>query len=112
MSTPKKKKKVVVSTKKDVKTSTSSKKKKLTPTTSRKQKVPVAQSELIFGRENFKWIFIGLAFIVLGMFLMAGGSMPSPDVWDDSLIYSPRRITLAPIVIIIGLGIEIYAIFK
>jgi hypothetical protein len=67
---------------------------------------------MIFGRENFKWIFIGLALIAVGMLLMVGGSMPSPDVWDESLIYSHRRITLAPIVILTGLAVEIYAIFK
>jgi hypothetical protein len=38
--------------------------------------------------------------------------MPSPDVWDDSIIYSFRRTVLAPIVIIIGLVVEIFAIFK
>lgn len=67
---------------------------------------------MTFGRENYKWMLIGLAVIALGFALMAGGAMPSPDVWDESLIYSPRRITLAPIVILIGLGIEVYAIFK
>jgi hypothetical protein len=72
----------------------------------------VQESTMIFGRENFKWIFIGLALIAVGMLLMVGGSMPSPDVWDESLIYSHRRITLAPIVILTGLAVEIYAIFK
>jgi len=100
----------VVSTAKDKSTKTG--KKRIKPTMSRKQKAVPKSSSLVFGRENFKWMFIGIAFIVVGMALMAGGSMPSPDVWDDSLIYSPRRITLAPIVILIGLGIEIYAIFK
>ncbi|MEL6123892.1 MAG: DUF3098 domain-containing protein [Bacteroidota bacterium] len=38
--------------------------------------------------------------------------MPSPDVWEDDRIYSFRRITLAPIVILTGLAIEVYAIFK
>ena len=57
-------------------------------------------------------MLIGLAVIAVGMVLMSGGAMPSPDVWDESLIYSHRRITLAPIVILIGLGIEVYAIFK
>lgn len=99
----KKVKKVVVTTKK----------KGIKPTVARKNKVAVNKSAtLIYGRENFKWMLIGVAVIALGMALMAGGSMPSPDVWDDSVIYSFRRITLAPIVILIGLGIEVYAIFK
>ncbi len=101
MSTSKKKK--VITTK--------AKKKKIVPTASRKA-VKTKSVEMLFGRENFKWIFIGLALILLGMLLMMGGSMPSPDVWDDGRIYSFRRITLAPIVILTGLAIEIYAIFK
>ena len=45
------------------------------------------------------------------MLLMSGGSMPSPDVWDEDIIYSTRRTLIAPIVILIGLGLQVYAIF-
>lgn len=69
------------------------------------------QSGLVFGKKNYMFIIIGTVLIFLGMALMTGGHMPSPDVWDESLIYSFRRITLAPIVILIGLGVNIYAIF-
>jgi hypothetical protein len=68
-------------------------------------------AELIFGKRNFQFILIGVGLIFLGMLLMAGGHMPSPDVWDESLIYSPRRITLAPILILAGLCVNVYAIF-
>ena len=68
--------------------------------------------QLIFGRQTFVWIGIGIALMALGMLLMAGGAMPSPEVWDEDLIYAFRRITLAPIVIIAGLGVITYAIFK
>lgn len=68
--------------------------------------------DLLFGKENFKWMLIGIAVMVLGYILMSGGRMPSPEVWDEDVIYSFRRTTLAPIVILIGLGIEVYAIFK
>ena len=102
----KKKKKVVVTT-------SSKSKAKLKPTKSRSAAgASQKESSLIFGRENFKFIFIGLVLIVLGFVLMSGGSMPSPDVWDESLIYSHRRITLAPIIILAGLGLQVYAIFK
>ncbi len=67
---------------------------------------------MTYGTTQFKWMLIGLGFIVLGMILMSGGWMPSPDVWDESIIYSARRLTIAPITILIGLGIEVYAIFK
>jgi len=90
-------------------------KKKLTPTKAKggaKGKTAAAPAEMLFGKENFKWMLIGLGLIVLGMFLMSGGSMPDPNTWDESLIYSHRRITLAPMIIIAGLAIEVYAIFK
>ena len=67
---------------------------------------------LVFGRENYKWMLIGIAIMVVGFILMSGGAMPSPDVWDESLIYSPIRIKLAPLLILSGLVVEIYAIFK
>ncbi len=88
------------------------KKKKITPTSSKAKSGGVSKKEMIFGRENFKFIFIGLALITLGMILMMGGSMPSPDVWDEGLIYSHRRITLAPLLILAGLVVEVYAIFR
>ena len=72
----------------------------------------LGSNELIFGRENFKWMGIGLALIVLGLILMAGGAQPDPNQWDESLIYSPRRITLAPILMVAGFLVQIYAIFK
>ena len=65
-----------------------------------------------FGKSNYTWMLIGAACIVIGMLLMSGGKSPNPDVFDANEVYSFRRITLAPIVIIIGFVIEIYAIFK
>lgn len=67
--------------------------------------------ELLFSRENYKWILIGIAVMILGFVLMSGGGMPDPNTWDPSRIYSFRRITLAPIIVLIGIGIEIYAVF-
>lgn len=89
--------------------------KKVVATSSRRKTVRKTVAEkipMLFGRENFKWMLIGIAFIGLGLILMMGGSMPTPDVWDESLIYSHRRITLAPILILVGLLIQIYAIFR
>lgn len=77
---------------------------------SRDQKVRVKQ-ELLFTKLNFKWMLIGIGVMVLGYILMAGGKMPDPNIWEPERIYSFRRITLAPIVILIGIGIEVYAIF-
>lgn len=68
--------------------------------------------ELTFGADFYKWIGGGFGLVLLGMLLMTGGEMPSPDVWDEDIIYSFRRITLAPIVIMSGIGVVIYAIIK
>ena len=66
----------------------------------------------LFNKENFKWMLIGVAVLILGFILMAGGRSEDPNVFNPAEVYSPRRITIAPIVILIGLAIEIYAIFR
>lgn len=80
---------------------------------SRSRQATVApKAELIFGKQTYLWMGIGVVLITFGMILMSGGHMPSPDVWDENIIYSFRRTVLAPIVILAGLIVEIYAIFK
>ena len=64
-----------------------------------------------FGRENYVLMIAGLAIIFLGFILMSGGGSEDPAVWDPS-IFSFRRITLAPILVISGFVIEIFAIMK
>jgi len=64
-----------------------------------------------FGRENYKLLFIGLAFIIVGFLLMIGGGSDDPDVFSED-IFSFRRMTLAPILILTGFVIEIFAIMK
>jgi Protein of unknown function (DUF3098) len=66
----------------------------------------------LFTTENYKWMAIGAAVVVLGMFLMSGGKNDNPNQFDPKLVYSTMRITIAPIVILLGLMIEIYAIFR
>lgn len=68
--------------------------------------------ELLFNKENYMWMAGGAVLIILGLFLMSGGKMPDPNTWDPDLIYSFRRTVLAPVVILGGLVMEIYAIFK
>lgn len=100
--------------------------KKIVETASAQRKAPIkakrsgsgtpAQSvepkNLVFGKENFLWMIGGIVLIALGLVLMSGGKMPSPDVWDENLIYNPRRIIVAPAIILLGLIVEIIAIFK
>lgn len=103
-----------MSKKKVIPTSSARSDKPLAPTTSKARSTAksIKPTEFTFGKDNYLWMLIGFGVIVLGLALMSGGAMPSPDVWDESLIYSFRRITLAPIIILMGLAIEVYAIFK
>jgi hypothetical protein len=66
----------------------------------------------LFGKQNLLWMLIGAIVIVLGFFLMAGGKSSDPNVFDENEVYSTTRITIAPILIVTGLIIEIYAIMK
>jgi hypothetical protein len=81
------------------------------------QKQPAAAKQAsvqreFFTKENFKWMIIGGVIIILGMILMSGGRNQDPNVFDPNLVYSTTRITVAPILIITGLLIELYAILK
>ncbi len=55
---------------------------------------------------------IGIAIILIGFLLMAGGKSTDPNVFSENEVYSFQRITLAPILIITGLMVEVYAIMK
>jgi len=80
-------------------------------------KVPVTISSgdngpALFGKSNYIWMLLGLVVIALGMFLMAGGRSEDPKIFNADEVYSTTRITVAPILIFIGLAIECFAIFK
>lgn len=88
--------------------------KKVTPTSykSDKESHHTPGENLLFTKENYKWMLIGLVIMAIGFFLMAGGKSADPNVFNDNEIYSFRRITLAPILIVAGLIVEIFAIVK
>lgn len=66
----------------------------------------------IFSKDNYIWMLAGIVVIAIGMLLMAGGASDNPGVFNKDEVYSARRITVAPILILLGLVIEMYAIFK
>ena len=67
------------------------------------------KNKLLFGKRNYKFMLIGLFFIALGFILMSGGGSDDPNIFNEE-IYSFRRIRLAPILVITGFIIEVYAI--
>lgn len=74
-----------------------------------KKRKEAVQSNFVFERKNYKFMLIGIAVITLGFILMTGGGSDDPAVFNPE-IYSWRRIRLAPALILIGFGIEVYAI--
>jgi len=79
---------------------------------SEKKQTPVKTAAPLFTKDNYVWMIAGLVVIALGMFLMAGGKSTNPAVFDQKEVYSTTRITIAPLLIIIGLALEVFAIFK
>jgi len=70
------------------------------------------QNEIfVFGKTNYKYLLIGLGLMLLGFILMLGGGSESPDVFNEG-IFNTQRLTIAPILILAGFGVEIYAIMK
>ena len=72
-------------------------------------KEQLSKPEFIFQKKNYLFMFIGIACIALGFILMSGGGSDDPAIFNPD-IYSFRRIRLAPTLVLIGLGIEVYAI--
>jgi len=67
--------------------------------------------DFAFNKDNYRIMFIGLGFIILGFILMIGGGSDDPKVFNPA-IFNFQRLTLAPILIIAGYVIEIIAIMK
>jgi Protein of unknown function (DUF3098) len=65
-----------------------------------------------FSKVNYTWMLAGIVVIAIGMFLMAGGASKDPAVFLKDEVYSKTRITVAPLLILTGLIIEIFAIFR
>ena len=67
---------------------------------------------LALSKENYILLAIGFGIILLGFILMTGGKSADPNVFNEKEIFSFRRVTLAPIVVLAGFAFEIYAIMK
>ena len=67
------------------------------------------KNKLLFGNRNYKFMILGLIFIAVGFILMSGGGSDDPNVFNEE-IYNFRRIRLAPMLVVTGFIIEVYAI--
>ena len=66
---------------------------------------------LALGRSNYPWMLISVVLVVVGYLLMQGGASTDPNVFSEE-IFSARRITVAPIVVLTGYGLMFYALLK
>ena len=79
---------------------------------SEKKQVTTTTTPSLFDKQNMWLMLLGVGVIAIGMLLMVGGRSKDPNTFNYDEVYSTLRISVAPVLIIIGLGIEIYAIFK
>jgi len=91
---------------------TTTPKKPVTPGATKAAPVAPRQTAPLFGKDNYRWMLIGLMLIALGLILMGGGKSNDPNVFNPKEVYSFTRITLAPILILGGFVVEIFAIFR
>ena len=80
-----------------------------------KKSEPVQKDETVefaIGKQNYFLLMIGFAIIILGFLLMIGGGTDDPNVFNGDELFSFRRITLAPVVVLFGFAFEIWAIMK
>lgn len=78
---------------------------------SKKNTTEEKKFDFALGRENYILLTIGFAIIIFGFLLMIGGKAENPNEFNEK-IFSFRRITLAPIIVLFGFVFEIYAIMK
>ncbi len=76
-----------------------------------KKELDTTDKQFALGKENYRLLLIGFAIIVVGFILMVGGKSENDAVFNPE-IFSFRRITLAPMVVLFGFMFEIYAIMK
>ncbi|MBL7924929.1 MAG: DUF3098 domain-containing protein [Bacteroidia bacterium] len=85
--------------------------KKTAPVKTAAAKDKIDDAAFAFGRENYILLFISIGLLFVGYVLMAGGKAENPNVFNEE-VFSFRRITLAPLVVMLGYALGIYAIVK
>lgn len=73
---------------------------------------PLGNQTFLFDKSNYMFMLIGVVLVILGFVLMTGGKNEDPTKFNYDEIYSTTRITIAPLMILIGFAVEIYAIMK
>ena len=72
----------------------------------------VKKTGFAFGKENYRILIAGVLIVVLGYILMIGGGSEDPNQFHADEIFSTRRITVAPITILVGFVVVLFGIMK
>ena len=67
---------------------------------------------LLFDKMNYILMGVCVVLVIIGFMFMSGGASPNPHEFHPEELYSFRRVTLAPLTILIGFGVGIYAILR
>lgn len=65
-----------------------------------------------FNPQNYKYLLIGLGINIMGFVLMMGGRSEDPAVFNEDALFSTTRITIAPILIVVGYVVILFSIMK
>lgn len=82
------------------------------PTSVVEKNVSLTPSYSLFNNTNFLWMIAGAVVMIIGFLVMAGGRSDNPAVFNDNEVYSTTRITIAPILILTGLVILMFSLFR
>lgn len=86
--------------------------KSIRPTTVTEKSSPENRYSSLFEKPNLLWMAMGLAIMIIGFLLMSGGRSEDPNVFNPGEVYSTTRITVAPILILVGLVVLVISLFR
>ena len=70
------------------------------------------KKNMVLNNKNYLFIILGCVVVILGFVLMSGGGSENPDVFNEEELFSFRRITLAPFLVMLGYGLVLFGIMK
>ena len=70
------------------------------------------KKEFLFNKRNYRFLLLSIALIAIGFIIMAGGGSEDPNVFNEEELFSFRRITLAPFLVMLGYGLVLFGIMK
>ena len=70
------------------------------------------KKNMVLNKKNYLFIILGCVVVILGFVLMSGGGSENPNVFNEEELFSFRRITLAPFLVMLGYGLVLFGIMK